>query len=48
MNEMTEYTEVRRLPLGRDFVAGDNLTLGHRGTWRLTETEIEFEAIEPG
>src|SRR5271165_2923409 len=35
-------------PFGRDFVAGDNLTLGYRATWRLTETEIEFEAIEPG
>ena len=29
----------------RDLVAGDNLTLEYRG---LAETEIEFEAIEPG
>jgi hypothetical protein len=35
-------------PDGRDFGALDNLTLGYRGTWRLTEAEIEFEAIEPG
>ena len=44
MAKMTSST------LSRDFVAGDNLTLGlgHRGTWRLTETEIEFEAVEPG
>ena len=35
-------------PISRDFGAGDNLTLGYRGTRRLTETEIEFEAVEPG
>jgi hypothetical protein len=35
-------------PIGRDFGAGVNLTLGYRGTRRLTETEIEFEAVEPG
>jgi hypothetical protein len=36
------------ITFSRDFGAGDNLTLGYRGTRRLTETEIEFEAVEPG
>jgi NAD(P) transhydrogenase len=39
------------LPSGRDFGAGDNLTLvylGRRKANRLTETEIKFESVEPG
>ena len=39
------------LSLSRDFGAGDNLTLVYRGRRKangLTETEIKFEAIEPG
>ena len=39
---------VASTPQSRDFGALDNLTLGYRGTWRLTEAEIEFETIEPG
>ena len=34
--------------LSKDFEAGDNLTLLHRGVGRLSETEIKLEAIEPG
>ena len=50
---MTNGTKLRRVwaiycPGARDFGAGVNLTLGYRGTRRLTETEIEFEAVEPG
>jgi hypothetical protein len=35
-------------PFGKDFEAGDNLTLLHRGVGQLSETEIKLEAIEPG
>ena len=39
------------MPRSRDFGAGDNLTLVYQGRRKasgLTETEIKFEAIEPG
>ena len=42
---------LRCAPRSRDFGAGDNLTLVYRGRRKangLTETEIKFEAIEPG